>query len=500
MATTAAPATRRTFRSSARVAIVGAGASGICLGARLRMAGIDSFTIFEKADAVGGTWRDNTYPGLMCDVPSRYYSFSFAPRAEWSQVFAEGHEIRDYLEEVVDQFDLRRDIEFGTGVTSTTWQDDRWVVELDDGRTEVFDIVVNATGVLRDPNVPDIPGLEDFEGRWFHSARWEHDVRVDGQRVGVIGTGSTGVQITTALAGVAERLSLFARRPHWVLALPSLRYTALGHWLHRTFPGLGPAAHRGWQRVFESTMSHAATRPGARRTLVGLLCRACLRTVRDPELRAKLTPTDDPLCKRLIISGGFYREVQRESVDVVDTAIDRIEPRGVRTTDGRLHELDVLVLATGFHSQRFMRPMEVVGEDGVSLEDAWVKGPHSYRTVAMPGFPNWFMLQGPHSPAANQSFLETAETQADYVMQCIELIGDRDVAMAPTRRATDEFLGEVAAEMPNTAWLGGCDSWYLDDHGNPTVWPFLAAEHRRALAEPDLAHFDLRPRRTEDAA
>lgn len=482
-----------------RIAIVGAGASGICLGVRLRQAGIESFTIFEKGSSVGGTWRDNTYPGLMCDVPSRYYSFSFAPRPDWSQVFAPGHEIRDYLEDVTDAFGVRPFIRFDTAVESTTWVDDRWEVRLADGTVEVYDVVVSATGVLRDPKIPDIPGLEEFGGRLFHSARWDHDAPIAGQRVGVVGTGSTGVQIVTALASVADHVSLFLRRPHWVLALPSLSYTPVGRWLHRTFPSLGRLAHRGWQRVFEETMSHAATRPGLRRRLVGWLCRACLRTVRDRELREQLTPTDDPLCKRLIISGGFYREVQRDSVDVVTDGIDRIVPEGVRTVDGTVHELDVLVLATGFHSQRYMRPMAVVGEDGRSLDDAWASGPHSYRTVAMPGFPNFFLLQGPHSPVANQSLIQIAETQADWVLQCIELIGERDVAIAPTQEATDAFLAELSAEMPQTAWASGCDSWYLDEHGNPTVWPFLAPEHRTALARPELDDFHVRPRRHADA-
>lgn len=494
-ATRPAPSTAPGSRTCPRVAIVGAGASGIALAVKLRRAGIDTFTVFEKAERVGGTWRDNTYPGLYCDVPSRYYSFSFAPHPDWSKVFAPGGEIRDYLEQVVDDFDVRRFVRFSTGVVDATWDDPVWRLTLDDGSEHVADVLVAATGVLRDPKIPDIDGLDEFAGAVFHSARWQHDVRLDDQRIGVIGTGSTGVQITTALAGVAERLTMFVRTPHWVLSLPNLPYTPLGRLLHRVSPRLGRWAHRGWQVVFEHTMSHAATRPGLRRRLVGALCRACLRTVKDPGLRAKLTPTDDPLCKRLIISGGFYREVQRDSVDVVDDDIVRVVPEGVETADGTVHELDVLVLATGFHAQRFMRPMAITGRDGLSLDDAWADGPRGHRTVAMPGFPNFFMLQGPHSPAGNQSFIQTAETQADYVVQCVEVIDERDVTMAPTPEATAAFNDAMAEEMPNTAWVGGCDSWYLDANGDPTLWPFLAQEHRTALAAPDLEEYDLRPAR-----
>lgn len=492
MTTTRPVRTPLPHRTTPRVAIVGAGASGIALAVKLRAAGIDTFTVFESSDAVGGTWRDNTYPGLYCDVPSRYYSFSFAPWPGWSRVFAPGTEIRDYLERVVDDFDVRRFIRFSTKVVDATWDEPAWRVVLDDGTEQRFDVLVAATGVLRDPKIPDVPGLDDFAGASFHSARWDHDVRLDDQRIGVIGTGSTGVQVTTALAGVAEQFTLFARTPHWVLSLPNLPYTAFGRTLHRHVPRVGEAAHRGWQWVFEHTMSHAATRPGWRRRLVGALCRACLRTVRDPDLRARLTPTDDPLCKRLIISGGFYREVQRDTVDVVTDDIARVVPEGVETAGGTLHELDVLVLATGFHAQRFMRPMAITGREGVTLDDAWADGPHGYRTVAMPGFPNFFMLQGPHSPAGNQSFIQTAETQADYVVRCVEVVGERGVTMAPTRAATDEFNAAVADEMPNTAWVGGCDSWYLDSAGMPTLWPFLAHEHRTALAAPRLADYEVR--------
>lgn len=490
----------RDRRRTPRVGIVGAGISGIALAVRLRQAGIDTFTVFERSDAVGGTWRDNTYPGLYCDVPSRYYAFSFAPHPEWSRVFAPGAEIRDYLEQVVDDFDVRRFVAFSTTITEAVWDEPVWRVTLDDGSTREFDVLVAATGVLRDPRIPDVPGLEDFVGPWFHSARWEHDVRLAGRRVGVIGTGSTGVQITTALAGTADRLTLFARTPHWVLGLPNLPYTRVGRTLHRRAPALGRLAHRGWQAVFEQTMSHAATRPGWRRRAVGALCRAGLRTVRDPELRRALTPTDDPLCKRLVISGGFYRAVQHPSVDVVPDAIERVVPEGVVTRGGQLHPLDVLVLATGFHAQRFMRPMGITGRDGRTLDAAWADGPRGYRTVAMPGFPNFFMLQGPHSPAGNQSFIQTAETQADYVVQCVQLVADRQITLAPTAEATAAFNAAVAEEMPTTAWAGGCDSWYLDASGHPTLWPFLAREHRTALRTPDLADFDVRPVRERDLA
>src|SRR5919109_826269 len=317
------------------VAIVGAGMSGLCMGIKLKQAGIDSFEIYEKAEAVGGTWRDNTYPGLSCDVPSRFYQYSFELNPDWSHAFSPGPEIWRYFERVADKYGLRSHIRFGKEVVSGHFEDGRCRIRTSDGEKAMADFLVSACGVLHHPRVPAIPGLERFSGAAFHSARWDHDVELRGRRIAVVGTGSTGVQIVTDLSEVAGRLLHFQRTPQWILPAPNRRYTRLERALHR-----------------------------------------------------RLTPDYRPMCKRLVVSSGFYRAMQRPTVELVREGIDRIEPGGIVTADGRLHEVDVIVFATGFDTHAYVRPMELLGQGGITLDEAWRDGPRAHRTVAIAGFPN----------------------------------------------------------------------------------------------------------------
>lgn len=477
-----------------RVGIVGAGMSGLCMAAKLQRAGIENFTIYEKASEVGGTWRENTYPGLSCDVPSRFYSYSFAPNPDWRHTFPPGEELQAYFVRCADDLGLRQHIRFDSDVTEARWKNGRWRLRTADGHTDAVDILVAATGVLHHPKVPDIKGLDSFAGPCFHSARWDHTVPLEGKRIALIGTGSTGVQITTALSRVAGKLQVFQRTPQWVLPLPSFRYSPVSRALMRRFPKLNRISYLAYQRVLEATFAHAVTEPGWRRTAVSALCRASLRFgVRDPELRHKLTPKDEPMCKRLIMSGGYHRAVQRSSVDVVTDGIDHVEPQGIVTVDGKLHEADVLVLATGFDAHAFVRPMRVVGENGVSIDEAWQDGPRAYHTVAVPGFPNYFMLIGPHSPIGNHSLIAIAEAQADYVLQWIEELRRGEIrSIAPTREATEAFNAEMRMAMPNTVWTTGCNSWYLGADGLPELWPWTPSRHREMLRRPVQQDFVIR--------
>jgi cation diffusion facilitator CzcD-associated flavoprotein CzcO len=472
------------------IVIVGAGMSGLCMAVELLGAGIDSFTILEKADEVGGTWRENTYPGLTCDVPSPFYSYSFAPNPEWSLRFSPAAEIQRYLCSVADRFDLRRRIRFGTEVVEARYEDaGGWWIQTAAGEELTADVVVAATGVLHKPRLPAITGIGEFAGRAFHSARWDHSATVDRARIGVIGTGSTGVQIVTALAGRAQRLVQFQRTAQWVLPWPNQRYSGVRRSLLRRFPWLQQPIYRATQRSYDY-LAQAVIKPGLRRSATGMLCGAHLRTVRDPELRARLTPGYEPFCKRLVISAGYYRAVQRPGVEVIADAIERIEPAGIRTADGRLHELDLIVFATGFDAHAFMRPMDVIGEGGLTLARAWSDGPRAHRTVALPGFPNLFLLMGPNSPIGSSSLIPIAEAQAGYVRQWIERLRSGEVtAVAPTESATAAFNAEIRANMGDTVWVTGCDSWYLGPDGYPTLWPFSMDRFRRMLARPDPREF-----------
>ncbi|BBX74227.1 NAD(P)/FAD-dependent oxidoreductase [Mycobacterium shinjukuense] len=476
------------------VAVVGAGMSGLCVAIALLRNGIDDVTIYEKAHEVGGTWRENTYPGLSCDVPSRFYQYSFATNPDWTHLFSPGGEIQAYLCDVADRFALRDRIRFGTEIVSARFEDGRWVLRSDAGTQASVDFLISATGVLHHPRVPSIAGLDDFGGDVFHSARWDHGVRLRGRRIAVIGTGSTGIQLVCGLVDVAGTVMLFQRTAQWVLRLPNPRYSRFTRLTHRAVPWLDRLAYRVYGHMFE-TFAAAVTQPGLRRKLMGALCRAGLRKVRDPALRRALTPDYTPMCKRLVMSGGFYRAIQRDNAELVTAGIDHVERRGIVTADGVLHEADVIVLATGFDSHAFFRPMQLIGRDGIVAEDVWRDGPRAHQTVAMPGFPNFFMMLGPHSPVGNFALTAVAESQAEHILRWIQRWRRREFdTVEPTTAATETFNAELRAAMPNTVWTTGCDSWYLGKDGVPEVWPFTPAKHRAMLANPDPGHYHLRVR------
>jgi cation diffusion facilitator CzcD-associated flavoprotein CzcO len=479
-----------------RVAIVGAGMSGICMAAKLQQIGIRDYEIFEKADRIGGTWRENTYPGLSCDVPSRYYSYTFAPNPDWTHLFSPGAEIYDYLDRVVDDLGIRERIRFGMEVDEAVWRDDHWVVRTKNGLEGDYDFIVAGAGILHHPRTPEIPGLETFEGASFHSARWDHSVPLDGRRVAVVGTGSTGVQITRALAPRCAKYELYQRTPQWVFPLPNPAYRRSTRRLLRRFKTANRVwsrlAYRFWQGFFERGFCTAVVKPGLRRTLIDRLCRLHLRKVRDPELRRRLTPTDLPMCKRMIMATGFYEAFERDGVDLVDVGIDHVEPKGIVTQDGVLHELDVIVLATGFHAHAYLQPVELVGPEGQRLSDVWSGEPRAYRTVALPGFPNFFILQGPHSPIGNQSLFMIAETQCDYVLQFLEKWRRGELASAsPRAEATERYNAEMRQAYPATIWTSGCNSWYIGKDGLPALWPWTPQAHRDMLAAPRMEEWEV---------
>ncbi len=482
------------------MAIIGAGVSGIGMAAKLSMAGVESLHLYEQWDDLGGTWHANTYPGLHCDVASRYYQYTFAANPDWSQRNASGREIWAYLNEVADRFGVRERTSFRTRVTEAEWVDGVWRLRTDDGREATYDFVVTAAGGLVHTRKPDLEGLETFAGSVFHSAEWDHSVALEGKRVGVIGTGSTGMQITRALAPSVGHFALFQRTPQWIFPLPNRSYTRATRWLYRRFPVLNRVAYRGWQLMFEATFGRAVIKPGLGRKVIGAACRLHLRSVRDPALRRRFTPRYEPMCKRLVLGTGFYKLFERPNVDLVDEGIERVEAAGIVTRDGKLHELDVIVLATGFDAHAFVRPMELIGPGGLRLSEVWGREPYGYRSVALPGFPNVLMLLGPHSPFGNQSQFTVSETQQDFAMRIIDLWRSGEVdAMAPTREATDRFNESIRAGMAPTVWVTGCDSWFLGTDGVPSVWPFPAKLHRDILREPELADWDVQPGPTAHA-
>lgn len=476
-----------------RAAVIGAGMAGILSAIKLRERGI-AVTVFEKGDKVGGTWRENTYPGLACDVAAHWYTYSFARNPEWDNLMAPGPKIREYFERVARDRGVLDCIRFNQEVVRLEYQGGQWDLATALGHTDRFDVVIVATGVLHHPNIPHFEGQESFTGAIFHSARWDHDVPLDGKKIGVVGTGSTAAQLVTALVPRAEHFSLFQRTPQWVMHRPNPAYTEEEKAAFRADPAVLDALVQELRtRTVEGYATAVIDADSPQLAAIERLCRENLDTVRDPELRARLTPDYRAACKRLVMSDGFYDAIQEPNAELVTSPIDRIEPEGVRTTDGLLHELDVLVLSTGFQVDRFIRPTKVIGRAGVDLDDRWADGPEAYLSVSLPDFPNLFLVNGPGSPFGNFSAIETSEFQAGYVMQLIDGIvrGDyREVSV--THQALRRFENERQQAGRNTVWVTGCDSWYLDKKGVPTSWTFSYGRFVEEMTQPRMHDFETR--------
>ncbi|WP_273455129.1 flavin-containing monooxygenase [Nevskia ramosa] len=475
-----------------RVIIIGAGMSGMLMAIKLIESGMDNFQIYDKASEIGGTWRENTYPGIGCDVAAHYYTYQDVPNPEWSTRLPQGAEIQKYLLGVAEQRDLRRRIAFNKEVARADHDGQRWTVRFEDGEVVEADFVVACCGLLHHPRYPDIPGLGDFKGAKFHSARWDHSVPLEGRRVGVIGNGSTGAQIISKLSERKLDLKVFQRTPQWIFPLPDRRYSQIEKSLLRAFPWVGRIIHHVYRVAFENLFAAAVLKPCWQRRLMSWLCKWNLNTVKDPALRAKLTPDYQPLCKRLVMSMEFYPAIQRENVSLVTDEIDHIDARGVVTKDGVLHEVDVLALATGFDAHAYFRPLELRNVQGRTLSEAWKQGPYALRTVAVPGFPNFFFTLGPQSPIGNFSAISISETQINYILRCIEMFRDGKFrTLHPTPEATEKFNAFIRAAMPDTIWVTGCTNWYMSKNGVPSAWPYSGNRFRKELREPNLAEYEL---------
>jgi cation diffusion facilitator CzcD-associated flavoprotein CzcO len=468
--------------------------AGILAAIKLEEAGFNDVTVYEKGERLGGTWRENTYPGIGCDVPSHLYCYSFAPNPDWSYLFSPGEEILAYLEAVAREHGVDRRVRLGEEVLTATFTDGRWQLTTSLGAHDEADVVIAATGVLHHPRYPDIPGLDTFAGMVFHSARWDNDVRIDGARVGVIGTGSSAVQITGAIADRVEHFTLFQRTAQWILQQNNRSYSDDERDGFRADRAALVEMHDQLSVLFAEGFANAVVdADSAVMKMLAEACRVHLETaVRDPELRELLRPDYRAGCKRLVISDHFYDAIQRPNAELVTTVIERAEPEGIRTIDGRLHELDVLVLATGFKVDAFMRPMAVTGRDGLRLEDLWAKRPGAYLSISIPDFPNLFMLNGPNGPVGNFSLIEVAELQMAYVLQVIELLR-RDEAreVCATWEAMEQHEAARAEAATRTVWATGCRSWYLDDRGVPAAWPWTFDRFRAEMAAPQLTNYDL---------
>jgi cation diffusion facilitator CzcD-associated flavoprotein CzcO len=495
MTTETKPGSADTPRSDFRFLIIGAGMSGILSAIKLQEAGLHDFAVYEKAESLGGTWRENTYPGIACDVPSHFYSYSFALNPEWSQRFAPGAEIRAYFEDVARRYGVDSRIQYGKEVTRCAFEQGRWRVEFNDGSRDEGDFVIAATGVLHQPAYPGIEGLDDFAGAAFHSARWDHDVKLAGKRVGVIGTGSSSIQIVSALVGEVKELSLFQRTAQWITPTENEVYSEEEKAEFRAKPEAMQEIRDEVARMFTDGFANILV--DAESPILQAMhdhCEANLdNSVTDPELRERLRPTYRAACKRLVMSEGFYESIQHPNAQLVTEGIERIEKKGVRTRDGELHELDVLVLATGFRVDQFVRPMRVSGRDALLLDEVWDHGPFAYMAMSVPGFPNFFMLNGPNAPVGNFSLIDVAERQVAYILQLVDQVrsGSCDEVCA-SPEAMERFDAERKEAAKSTIWNSGCKSWYLDEDGLPSAWPWTFDRFKEEMRAPRLSDFEMK--------
>lgn len=479
-----------------RVAVIGSGFGGLGAAVRLRREGITDFVVLERADSVGGTWRDNSYPGCACDVPSHLYSFSFAPNPDWPRTFSGQRHIRAYLEHVTDTFGLRPHLRLNHEVMKMAWNEDelRWDIETGRGSFSA-DVVVSATGPLSDPKIPDIPGLDGFTGKVFHSARWDHDYDLRGKRVAMVGTGASAIQIVPSIQPEVARLTLFQRTPPWVMPRMDRAISGPERWLHRKLPATA-TLRRGLLWGIRELQVGAFTKPPGELGLVEKLAKANIaRAVKDPVLRAKLTPSYRIGCKRILLSNAYYPALAQPNVDVVAGGLKEVRGNVVVGSDGTETEVDAIIFGTGFHVTDMPIAPRVVGADGRSLAEAWKGGMEALRGATAAGFPNWMTIIGPNTGLGNSSMILMIESQlnymADYLRQLNVLGGRAALAVRPS--AVNAWNRKVQNRMERTVWkAGGCDSWYLDANGrNTTLWPGTTGEFRRETRGVDLSEYEV---------
>jgi cation diffusion facilitator CzcD-associated flavoprotein CzcO len=475
------------------IVIIGAGMTGILLAIRLEQNGIDDITIIEKKEDLGGTWRENTYPGVACDIPAHMYTYSFEPNPEWKHRFARGNEIQDYFKRVSDKYKVTPKIHFNEAVTESTFHNGKWTVKTSQNKTYTADFLFSATGILHHPAKPDIKGLDSFKGPIFHTAEWDHSVDLKGKRIGVIGTGSTAAQVIPELINTeGTQVYVFQRTPQWIVKVPDKLYSEKTREKLRKNLNIAKRFHKWYTKAVEETFSKAVIGKKIPHALMSFMCKWNLRfSVKDKNLRKKLTPDYRVGCKRVIVNGTFYPAIQKPNAHLITEGIQEITPKGI-VVKGKSIELDVIVLATGFHPFNFMRPMNLRGKDGISIEDAWKKKVQCYRSLFIPGFPNFFLMLGPNTPIGNFSVIAMSEVQTNYILEIIkDWQAGKFTEISATNDALQNFNAYLKKGMTKTVWVGGCQSWYMDADGDPAMWPYTWKQWTKELQKPDYADFEL---------
>jgi cation diffusion facilitator CzcD-associated flavoprotein CzcO len=476
------------------VAVVGGGFAGVGAVVMLTRAGYHDVTVFERGERVGGVWQHNTYPGAACDVPSHLYEYSFAPNPRWSRRYAPGAEIQAYLEDVARQHGVFDRIRTSTEVTGARWDDERgkWIVETSAG-THQADVLVTGCGQLSVPSIPPLPGLGDFEGPAFHTAQWRHDVDLTGKRVAVIGSGCSAIQTVPAIQPIVEHVTVYQRSPGWTLPKMDFAYKERTKKLFERFPALQRADRAAVFGFLELATAALTTRPWLLPAFRAVARRQINSAIKDPELRRKVTPTDEIGCKRIMLTDDWYPTLTRPNVELVTDRIEQITPGGIRTQEGTERPADALVLATGFKMHGFVAPMEIAGSGGQTLQQAWGDVPRAYLGLSVPGFPNMFLIYGPNTNGGAVSVIYAIEAGIAHVISALEELDARDARrIEVTGAAADAFDRELREALAGTVWHSGCTNWYVDENGNdPNQWPWLWSTYRRRTEKVDLGAYAL---------
>lgn len=476
--------------------VIGSGFSGLGMAIAMKRAGIDDFVVLERAESVGGTWRDNVYPGCACDVPSHVYSFSFERNPRWSATYATQPEIRRYIEHCADKYGVRRHVRLRTEATAAGFdeRDGRWTVSTASGEQLTARVVIGALGPISRWTLPPIPGLERFAGRAFHSAGWDPSFDPQGKRVAAIGTGASAIQFVPELAKSAARLHLFQRTPAWVMPRPERDYSELEKWLFERFPGLGSLHRRALFWSLEAKGFGFVNDPRllawAERFAVANLHAG----VKDPALRAKLRPSYRMGCKRILMSNTYYPALARPNVEVITDGIREVTADGVVGNDGVERPVDAIVFGTGFDVHDYLGALRCRGRGGRDLGALWAEqGAEAYLGTAVAGFPNFFSIIGPNTGLGHNSIIFMIESQVGHIMRCIEVLRATPGAAIEVREDVQRaYNEEIQRRLAATVWSTGCASWYLDARGrNTTLWPGYCYQFRRAARRFDLGDYQL---------
>jgi cation diffusion facilitator CzcD-associated flavoprotein CzcO len=485
------------------VAILGCGFSGLGTAIRLKQEGIEDFVVLEREQDLGGTWQVNTYPGCGCDVPSHLYSFSFAPKPDWSRTYSLQPEIREYLRDCAEEFEVGPHVRLGHEVTAARWDDEasRWLVQTTGGTFRAR-VLVAAAGPLSEPRKPDIPGLDSFEGTVFHSARWDHDYDLSGKRVASIGTGASAIQYVPAIQPEVERLHVFQRTPPWVFPHTDRPTTRLERWIYRALPPLQRLVRGGVYAARETFVVGFVKKPRVMKLAERLARRHMRRQIADPELRQRVTPDYTIGCKRILPSNKWYPALSQPNVDLVTDGIEEVRQSSIVTTDGAERHVDAIIFGTGFKVTDMPVASYIRGRDGRSLDELWQGSPRALLGTAIAGFPNLFMLLGPNTGLGHSSMVYMIESQVAYVLDALRVMRERGHATVEVRPDAEERFNErVQEQLGGTVWNTGCASWYLDDTGrNATLWPDWTWRFRRRTARFDPADYRLGAGSPERAA